>query len=49
MEEVCDVCGDICYPKRYNWEGYTLCLDCFLYYSNKYIIDETVATVEEGK
>jgi hypothetical protein len=48
MEEVCEVCGEICYPKGYNWEGIILCLDCFLWYSNKYIIDERAATIEEG-
>jgi|GEM_PF-2731791 hypothetical protein len=49
MEEVCEVCGDICYPKGYNWEGNILCLDCFFYYSNRYIIDEPASTIEEGK
>jgi len=47
--KICESCGDICHPKSYNWEGMTLCLDCFLWYSNRYILYEPVAAIDESK
>jgi len=48
MNEFCEVCGEVCYPKGYKLQGITLCLNCFFWYSNKYLIDEQVSVIEEG-
>jgi hypothetical protein len=42
----CDVCGDYCYPKQFNWDGKILCLDCFLWYANRHMIDELIPIEE---
>ncbi len=42
----CDVCGDYCYPKQFNWAGKILCLDCFLWYANRHIVDELLPIEE---
>ena len=42
----CELCGDYCYPKEYNWEGKIVCLDCFLWYANKHKY-EVASAIEE--
>ena len=42
----CDVCGNYCYPKQFNWAGKILCLDCFLWCANRHIVDELIPIEE---